>query len=312
MVNTYSLESEWDVADAVYTAATHMTPGDVILLEQQTEGPDNGRYVPVEWTPSVYDAIKLATAAKIIVIEAAGNGGVNLSDPLYGTSFPSGKADSGAIIVGAGSACGTSPSHYRTSSSNYGARVNMQGNGECVATTGYANYYGSTATNNSYTNSFNGTSAASALVAAAAAAVSSSYEALYKVAATSATVKNAIKSTGTAQDITVNPGNIGPLPNLVAAIKSLDKIAPTVPQAVSVSLNTYNQPLVKWTASTDNTGVTKYKIYRSGTLIATTGAVIQYLDRTAAAHTSYTYQIRAVDGVGNMSAKSVIVSITTR
>ena len=62
--------------------------------------------MPVEYLAAVYDAIKLATQSGIIVVEAAGNGGVDLDAPAYGAPFPDGKADSGAIIVGAGSGDG--------------------------------------------------------------------------------------------------------------------------------------------------------------------------------------------------------------
>ena len=59
---------------------------------------------------------------------------------MYGTAFPNGLADSGAIIVGAGgSGAGGSCQAARTrmSFSNYGRRVDLQGWGECVTTTGY-------------------------------------------------------------------------------------------------------------------------------------------------------------------------------
>src|SRR4051812_29916162 len=53
MVNTYSSERGWDVADAIYTAANKMTAGDVILIEQQGWAPDNAGYGPVEIYPDV-------------------------------------------------------------------------------------------------------------------------------------------------------------------------------------------------------------------------------------------------------------------
>jgi hypothetical protein len=140
MVNASNSERGWDLANSILVALSAISPGDVILIEQQTYGPSGHGYVPVEWIPAVYDAIKTATASGVIVVEAAANGGENLGDTsVYGSSFPSGKPDSGAIIVGAGAACGNQgvPSRSRLSWSNYGPRVNVQGWGECVTTTGY-------------------------------------------------------------------------------------------------------------------------------------------------------------------------------
>ena len=72
-------------------------------------------------------------------MEPAGNGNENLDDTsLFGSSFPDGKPNSGAIIVGAGAACaGGAPGRSRLGFSDYDSRVNLQGLGECVTTTGY-------------------------------------------------------------------------------------------------------------------------------------------------------------------------------
>jgi hypothetical protein len=63
-----------------------------------------------------------------------------------------------------------------------------------------------------------------------------------------------------------------------------------------------------WTASTDNVGVTGYRIYRNGaatTPLATVGAgTTSYSDATATPNTAYTYQVSAVDAAGNESNKA--------
>lgn len=312
MVNTFSSEYNLGIARAINKATSNMSAGDVILIEQQTYGADGSSFVPVEWVPSVYDAIKTATAAGIIVIEAAGNGSANLDDPAYGTSFPSGKVSSGAIIVGAGSQCSNSVPHYQLAFSTYGSRVDVQGPGECVTTTGYGYFAGTPGGNDTYTTGFNGTSSASAVVAATVAALSSSYESLYSKGANSTLIKNTLVSTGTPQDFIYNYGKIGPLPNLLAAIKSFDTTAPTTPTGVKSTLNINNKPVVTWNAATDNTFIKQYKIYRSGSLIATVGSVTKYTDTSARANTSYTYKVQAVDAVGSVSAKSVGATIKTR
>ena len=119
-----------------------------------------------------------ATSQGIIVVEAAGNGGENLDGLEYGSPFPAGRPDSGAIIVGAGAApgCGTARRPARAVVSTYGTRVDVQGWGECVTTTGYGQLQSGADENVFYTSQFNGTSSASAIVAAAAAALSSARE----------------------------------------------------------------------------------------------------------------------------------------
>ena len=60
---------------ALIYVAQFLSPGDVVLLEQQTVGPNGGtRYVPLEWTQSGFDAIKMLSDLGIVVVETGGNG----------------------------------------------------------------------------------------------------------------------------------------------------------------------------------------------------------------------------------------------
>ncbi len=310
MVNT-NTSTGYNPAGAVYLAASKAVAGDVILLEQQTYGPtgDPGELVPVEWIPDVYDAIKYATGKGINVVEAAGNGSRNLNDPIYGASFPQGKASSGAIIVGAGAGCGYQPNRSRLYFSNYGTRVNLQGWGECVTTTGYGDTYNG-GPNATYTNYFSGTSSASPIVTIAVASYVGSYKKLNGVAPTPAKVLADLVATGTAQGDTTNyPGKIGPLPNLVQAQKRTDLTAPTAPSALSASLNSSRKPVLKWNASTDNVGIAWYAVFRNGTQIGSTTTALTYTDTTAALNVTYQYKIKAVDKSGKASADSNVVTI---
>ncbi|MGH9276526.1 MAG: nidogen-like domain-containing protein [Acidimicrobiales bacterium] len=221
------------LANAIDVARAALAPGDVILIEQQAIGP-NGCHattqvgcVAVEWVLENYDAITRAIAAGVIVVEAAGNGAQNLNDAVYGSPFPSGRPDSGAIIVGAGAAPGcTPPARGRLNFSNHGTRVDVQGWGECVVTTGYGDRQNTGNHNEEYTRAFGGTSSASPIVASAAAVVSSVAEQTQR-SLTPRQVRALLKSTGTAQDTSGLAGNIGPLPNLRAAIE-----AATAPGAI--------------------------------------------------------------------------------
>src|SRR5262249_5864196 len=151
------------------------------LLEQQTIvcSLPSGRYGPLEWVPSVQMAIEFATASGVVVVEAAGNGAVDLDAAGCARRFDRALRDSGAIIVGAGIPGFLSPAldRRRASFSSYGSRVDVQGWGYAVMTAGYGSYYRRAAEpfnpNYWYTDGFNGTSSASAMVAGAAVALQS-------------------------------------------------------------------------------------------------------------------------------------------
>jgi hypothetical protein len=87
---------------------------------------------------------------------------------------------------------------------------------------------------------------------------------------------------------TVKPDTTPPSKPALFGIQSL---SPT-----SVTLN--------WAASTDNVGVTGYRIYRNN-LLRTTVTALSYTDSTLTPGTSYTYAARAVDAAGNLSIAAI-------
>jgi chitodextrinase len=91
-----------------------------------------------------------------------------------------------------------------------------------------------------------------------------------------------------------------------------DTVAPTTPTGVSASAVSSSLINLSWAASTDNVGVTGYRVYRAGTLLATLGAVSTYQNTGLAASTSYSYTVQAVDAAGNASAQSNAASATTQ
>jgi chitodextrinase len=70
---------------------------------------------------------------------------------------------------------------------------------------------------------------------------------------------------------------------------------------------------LSWSASTDDTGVTGYRVYRDGTLLTTlTGTATTYADATVTPNTTYGYQVTALDAAGNESARQQTpVTVTT-
>jgi chitodextrinase len=82
---------------------------------------------------------------------------------------------------------------------------------------------------------------------------------------------------------------------------------PTNLQATSVSLSQIN---LSWSASTDNVGVSGYRIYRDGTQIGST-ANITYQDAGLSPSTTYSYTVSAFDAAGNESGQSTASQATT-
>ncbi|OBZ13169.1 chitin-binding protein [Bacillus sp. FJAT-26390] len=91
-----------------------------------------------------------------------------------------------------------------------------------------------------------------------------------------------------------------------------DTQAPTAPGALHVmGAPTSSSLMLMWNASTDNVGVTGYKIYRGSTLVATVaGTASSYTVTGLAASTTYTFNVYAVDAAGNQSAASTVNGTT--
>ena len=68
---------------------------------------------------------------------------------------------------------------------------------------------------------------------------------------------------------------------------------------------------LSWQASSDDVGVTGYRIYRGGGQIATIGATTSYSDTTVTAGNTYSYEVRALDGAGHLSGPSNTATATT-
>lgn len=89
-----------------------------------------------------------------------------------------------------------------------------------------------------------------------------------------------------------------------------DTQAPTAPTGLTVSGKTSGSVSLSWTASTDNTGVAAYDVYRAGVQVGSS-ATTSFTDTGLTASTSYSYTVKARDAAGNVSAASSAVSATT-
>ena len=107
-----------------------------------------------------------------------------------------------------------------------------------------------------------------------------------------------------------------PSPEVAATVASPDTTAPSAPSSPSATV-TGPDVAVRWTASTDDRGVTGYRVYRSSTPGVAPSTATQVAQVTATSWTdlgrpagTWYYVVAAVDAAGNLSAPSTEVSGT--
>jgi chitodextrinase len=95
-----------------------------------------------------------------------------------------------------------------------------------------------------------------------------------------------------------------------------DTTAPTAPGSLHVTAHTSTSVTLAWTASTDNVGVTGYRVLQvtgsSTTPVGSTaGNVTSFTVNGLTASTAYTFDVQALDAAGNISQPSNQVTLTT-
>ena len=91
-----------------------------------------------------------------------------------------------------------------------------------------------------------------------------------------------------------------------------DAQAPATPAGLAVTASGATKVDLSWNASSDNTGVSGYSIYRDGSLLANVPAAsLSYTDTSALPATSYAYSVVAFDPAGNQSSASTPAQVTT-
>ncbi|MCL6275430.1 fibronectin type III domain-containing protein [Muricauda sp. 2012CJ35-5] len=86
-----------------------------------------------------------------------------------------------------------------------------------------------------------------------------------------------------------------------------------IPTAPTVTSSAKSQTTVdlSWSGATDNVAVTGYKVFKDGVLDATLGNVSTYQVTSLSAGTSYDFTVTALDGDGNESPASSVLTVIT-
>ena len=237
-VHSAFINGVFNAAGAISNAASQFKAGDVILIELQATGP-NSKYVAMQYWPDIFSAIRRRSTKGITVVEAAGNGDENFDLAIFNKTGL--QKDSGAIVVGAGvpptnhldfdgfgaGLPGYRRSAFRGRASSFPTTARSS---TCRGGAGTSRRW-ATATRRAthrrtswYTLRFSGTSSASPIVTGAVACLQGRAKAKNGAPMTPKKVREILMATGTPQQ--AGPGvpltqHIGPLPNLVEAMKKV-------------------------------------------------------------------------------------------
>ncbi len=115
--------------------------------------------------------------------------------------------------------------------------------------------------------------------------------------------------------VTVRDALVGVSQSFTWSVTFRDTTAPSRPTGFSVS-EISGEPVLTWSASTDNVGVAGYIVYRStngtqGSEVARTSAGVRtWTDKSFQEKVKYTYSLKAYDAAGNESTLSALRSVT--
>ncbi len=113
------------------------------------------------------------------------------------------------------------------------------------------------------------------------------------------------------------PANLSAPSAALPVMTAADTQPPTAPSGLTATAASSSQINLGWVASSDNVGVTGYRIERctgvgcSGFAQIGTSPTTTYNDTGLTASTSYSYRVRATDAAGNLSPYSNIATAST-
>ena len=96
----------------------------------------------------------------------------------------------------------------------------------------------------------------------------------------------------------------------LGATTTVDNTAPSIPAGLTATVMGADRIDLTWFASTDDTAVVRYRVYRDGVQVGTTVTTV-YSDTGLIPNTPYSYTVSALDISGNESLRSSVASATT-
>jgi chitodextrinase len=109
--------------------------------------------------------------------------------------------------------------------------------------------------------------------------------------------------------LTGSDGELQSSATVTMTLAESDNTPPSIPGNLISLSSAVNAVQLSWSASTDNSGIARYEIFRDQTYLgSSTGTT--FIDNTARGNTSYVYNIEAVDLFGNRSGLSISLSVT--
>lgn len=106
-----------------------------------------------------------------------------------------------------------------------------------------------------------------------------------------------------------SPANMGTSNAVNVTVKNKDDVPPSAPSNLKLTNASQNSLTISWSASTDNIGVTGYRVSRTG-MQNVTVTNPSFTENNLIPNTSYTYNIVAFDAADNQSTTSTI-TVTT-
>ena len=223
---SWPIQGSWEAG--FNTASSWLFSGESYFIEIHALGPipnpdppcqcncSQYHYIAVEYWQASFDAIETHTANGEIVYEAAGNGGMDLDNAVYGNRFQRWFRDSGAILCGAGIPSTIDHECW----TNYGSRLDLSGWGSQIYAAGYGDLFNPTGNRNQrYTSDFGGTSGATPIVTGSGNCLQGISQDKYGITLTPSQLRSYMSITGS--DWT-GSRDIGERPNLVSAINWIE------------------------------------------------------------------------------------------
>jgi chitodextrinase len=108
-------------------------------------------------------------------------------------------------------------------------------------------------------------------------------------------------------------GNVSVASNPVTVLitSGLDTSPPSAPTNLAATSVTISSVGLRWTASTDDTGVVLYQVFANGTLAVAVPSSTSTTVSGLSASTTYSFVVKAVDAMSNVSLASATLSVTT-